>query len=100
MGEEVTEICCYQRVLEKMTESVDAVGDRLTAFKVFSLVVSAIPPCCRFCLPCLPFNSSCVFTYNEEVAGCSAPVRVVTGNKSNRSYEFIFREFKCSKARR
>ena len=38
-----------------------------------------------------------MLTYNEEVAGCSAPVRVVTGNKSNRSYEFIFREFKMLK---
>ena len=79
-------------------ESVDAVGDRLTAFKVFSLVVSGNTAMLSgICLPCLPFNSSCVFTYNEEVAGCSAPVRVVTGNKSNRSYEFIFREFKMLK---
>ena len=84
--------------LEEDDESVDAVGDRLTAFTLCSLVVSAnTATSWGICLPCLPFNSSCVLTSNKEVAGWSAPVRVATGNNSNRSYEFIFREFKMLK---
>ena len=97
MGEEVNEILLPEG-LEEDDESVDAVGDRLTAFTLCSLVVSAnTATSWGICLPCLPFNSSCVLTSNKEVAGWSAPVRVATGNNSNRSYEFIFREFKMLK---
>ena len=52
-----------------------------------------------YLLALLAFQFSCVLTSNEEVVCCSAPVRVATGSNSNRSYEFIFREFKNAQRR-